>query len=242
MTLPSVLPAAGGVPDLHVLATHGSTFVVGKPPGLPTTGRDLRDPNCLQYHVMARIGRKVWVLHQLDTDTSGLVVMTLDRREVPKLQAVMTGSQGRKTYLAFCRGTPPRAAFTVDAPLLLSGQGTDRLQRAHPDGKPARTDFVTLVTREQISILGARLRTGRTHQIRAHLATHDLHLLGERRYTDPPDETHDRQALHAWHIALDTEPPLTATAPLPDDLRQLCHALGVSADEIETAAAGLPWL
>lgn len=242
MSLPPPVPASGGIQEIKFVAQFGPSFAVSKPPFLPTSGYSLDDEFCAQFRVMQHLGKKVWILHQLDADTSGVVLMTTDRRQVKILQKAMQKTTSRKTYIALARGTPPRKSFTQNEPLKIIGDGLTRLQTVHPDGKPARTDFVVLKANEDTCVLGVRLRTGRTHQIRVHLDAAGLHLLGERRYRNPPDRGHDRHSLHAWHITLEPTQKVTACAPLPDDLRELYEEHGYDPDEIEALAADLPWL
>jgi len=149
-----------------------------------------------------------------------------------------------KTYLAIALGAPGEDRFTVEVPLRLTGASVVRVRmHADPDGLASVTEFEVLGRRRAadgaaVALLACRPRTGRQHQIRAHLHAAGLHLVGDKIYG--PDETifdrftrgalttddHQvlrlpRHALHAWRLELPhptTRAPLQLEAPLPADL------------------------
>jgi 23S rRNA pseudouridine1911/1915/1917 synthase len=155
-------------------------------------------------------------------------------------------AQGRvaKTYLALALGEPGEGRFTVDAPLALTGASTVRVRmHVDPGGLPSTTEFEVLERRAApdgapVTLLACRPRTGRQHQIRAHLLHAGLPMVGDKIY-GPDEEIFDRftrremtdedrqrlrisrHALHAWRLELPhprTREPIRLEAPLPEDL------------------------
>ena len=194
-------------------------IAMNKPAGMLSTGDRVDDPDCLQGWLMAKLDSpRIWAVHQLDKHTSGVNLFVEDSPLVGEWAAHL--KRGKKFYLAVVRGPAPVISVTVEAPI---GKKGGRL-RVTPGGKPARTQLETLSHNgEDDALLRVQLLTGRTHQARIHLAHLGLSLYGERRY-GPKDAVFARQALHAWRIEAGG---MRIEAPLPDDLRALCHRLGL---------------
>jgi len=167
------------------------------------------------------------IVHRLDRDTSGLlVVASTDAAHAGLVEQLRERSVQRR-YLALVRGTPPPRG-TVDAPI-----GRDPADRQRfacvSGGKPARTHFTTIASRRigdhDVSVLACRLETGRTHQIRVHLRAIDHPVLGDPRYGGDGAAAQllgvPRVALHAARLAF-THPvlgtPVDLVEPPPDDL------------------------
>lgn len=200
--------------SLRVIHDAEGVVAIDKPPGLESTGRTPDDPGGVQHHLQARLGRRLWLVHQLDRDTSGVLVFVRKKRLVAEWQATLPRS--RKRYLAIVHGVV-EAAREVDAPLAY-----DRAARrwaVHHVGKPARSSVRPLGASGARSLVEVTLHTGRTHQARVHLAHLGHPLLGERRYREPACEAAPRQMLHAWRLEA---PELTLEAPPPEDF---LHAL-----------------
>lgn len=216
---------------MRVLHEEDGLIVVDKPPGLPTSGRDLDDPACLQHRLIERYRRMVWAVHQLDGETSG-VVLFVRRKALVQEWAERLG-RASKTYLAVAHGLfeRPREGV-IDAPIGYDAER--RRQRIDPAGKRAVSRY--RVVRDNAgraappaSLVEVRIETGRTHQVRVHLAHLGHPLLGERRYRDAPCVLHPRHALHAARIELAPQDGgCTFSAPLPADLRALLDALGLA--------------
>ena len=129
---------------------------------------------------------------------------------------------GRKTYLAIVHG---RAQDTmVDAPIGIRREGRKTFPVIRSDGDPAITEVEVLDATDEASLIAARPRTGRTHQVRLHLAHVGHPLYGERMHRDPPCDAHPRHALHAWRIRAGEA---SLEAPPPDDFRALAIRLGL---------------
>lgn len=202
----------------RILYDAAGLVAVDKPPGIETAGRTPDDPRALQAQLAAWLRARVWAVHQLDRDTSGVNLFVRKRSLVAPTQDRL--KRGRKFYLAICHGelSAPRE---VDAPLAYDPAA--QRWRIGP-GKDARSRLCPLAWTERASLVEIELLTGRTHQARVHLASIGHPLVGERRYHDPPCALHARHALHAARIELDG---LSLHAPWPDDLRALAARLGL---------------
>ena len=166
-------------------------------------------------------------LHRLDRQTTGLVLIAKE----PQIQHMLT-ARGKKRfhrlYLAIACGTPPQAAGVIDLPLGRSDDSFIRQEvRATRDGgKEARTSYEVLAARDGLSLLRLSLDTGRTHQIRVHLASLGCPLLGDDLY-GRPDARIARQALHAARLVFRhplTQEECCVEAPLPPDMQAIIDA------------------
>lgn len=214
--------------------------MIDKPAGLPTAGRDLDDPDCLQFFVMRAARRMVWAVHQLDADTSGVNVFVRKRSLVPVWQERLRFPNAAKSYLAIVHDPPLEDALRVAAPIGWIERGVaaaapDGAAQAawrgwgvSDDGKPAATRFEVIARAGGFGLLRCTLETGRTHQIRVHLRHLGASLVGEEWYRDEPCGLHPRQALHAWTIRFgDGVEPSELVAPIPADLVELAARLGL---------------
>jgi RluA family pseudouridine synthase len=157
--------------------------VVDKPAGqLVIPGRGPQEGPCLREAVEAVAGKRVFVVHRLDRDTSGLVVFAKDELAHRMLSKRFESREVRKTYLALVRGTPPDV-FEADARIHRFGSGR---MGADPRGKPARTRFKTIERFAGAALVEAEPLTGRQHQIRVHLYSLGHPVLGDSLYTLRP--------------------------------------------------------
>ncbi len=216
-----------------ILAQTDTIVACDKPAGLSTTGHDLDDPNCLQYRLMEHFDQPVWALHQLDRHTSGVVLFSLKKSAVHPWQSDWREGVD-KIYVALVHGVVSQATMTIDAPIRrINDDNAYTTVAVDEGGKRAVTDVARLSTGNHYSLILARLRTGRTHQIRAHLQHAGHPLIGEKKYNQIPCAHHDRQALHALAIWTDHAPPLDElVAPLADDLKQVASRLSIPLDEL----------
>lgn len=232
--------------DFGIVHDDGELLVVDKPAGLPIHPTARYCANTFTAAARTRFPeRKVDPAHRLDRETSGLLACGSAPEWTKRLKRAFALGRVAKTYLALATGTPSADRFTVDAPLALTGASVVRV-RMHVDagGLPSVTEFEVLERRSApdgaaVTLFACRPRTGRQHQIRAHLLHAGLPLVGDKIYG--PDEnifdrftrhamTDDdrarlrlaRHALHAWRLELPhprTDVPLTLEAALPEDLR-----------------------
>jgi 23S rRNA pseudouridine1911/1915/1917 synthase len=161
------------------------------------------------------------IVHRLDRDTSGLLVVAKSDAAYEQLQTVVRTRALEREYLALVKGHPRSRRGTIEAPI--GRDRTDPLRRSLDTETPrdAVTHFELLEQLRGHALLRVRLETGRTHQIRVHLAAIDLPVSGDPVYGVPGDLGLERQFLHAQRLAFDH--PLTGervdvSSPLPPDL------------------------
>ncbi len=223
--------------QLEVMYEDEAILVVNKPPGLVThpgagnwSGTLL---NALLHHCPALAGLpRAGIVHRLDKDTSGLLVVAKTAESQNRLVRALEQRQVRRIYLAVALGRMPVGEGVIKAPI-----GRHPVHRTHmavvAQGKPAITRYRLLRQYSDAALLECSLETGRTHQIRVHLAHIGHSLLGDPVYATrrtQPVPFH-RQALHAWRLGL-THPvsgeAMQWEAHLPPDMRQLIEALEVN--------------
>jgi 23S rRNA pseudouridine1911/1915/1917 synthase len=218
------LPEEG---PLTVVFEDDYIIVLDKPPGVvvhPTyknwSGTLL---NSVLWRVRDRAGAQPGILTRLDKDTSGLVVMALTPEVHAALQRDQTAGRIRKEYLAVVRGSPQPPSGSIALPL-----GRDAADRRRvvvtETGAPSETRYEVIsdVPGDR-ALVRCELVTGRTHQIRVHLASRGWPIVGDALY-GVPDETMTRQALHAWRVQLPhpiTREVIDLEAPIPRDMRVL---------------------
>jgi 23S rRNA pseudouridine1911/1915/1917 synthase len=162
-------------------------------------------------------------VHRLDKGTSGLLVVAKHAHGQEKLKNQLHTGSFRRVYLAFCDGAPQPLSGVIDAPIGLA-DGSQVARAIRPDGQSARTRYRTLTQKDGRSLVELELDTGRTHQIRVHMASLGCPLTGDFLYgTEAPDLI-ARPALHSAHLELShpiTGAMLAFDAPLPEDMRKL---------------------
>jgi 23S rRNA pseudouridine1911/1915/1917 synthase len=159
-------------------------------------------------------------VHRLDRDTSGVLVFAREARAAGSLARQRSAGTLRREYLALVSGRPGPAG-EVEQPLA-ADPGHRTRQVVSQDGRPAHTRYQVMQYGAGAALVAARLHTGRTHQLRVHMASIGHPLLADDLYGGPPYEGLGRQALHAWRVRL-RHPldgrELTIAAPLPEDFR-----------------------
>ncbi|MEP7301176.1 MAG: RluA family pseudouridine synthase [Caldimonas sp.] len=160
------------------------------------------------------------IVHRLDKDTSGLMVVGKTLVAVTALVRAIAAREVHRRYLAIAHGRPALAAFSVEAPIGRDPQMRLRMAVVAA-GKAARTDIECVATDGAHSALRCTLHSGRTHQIRVHLSSRGLPLVGDRVYGGRPALGVERQALHAAELGF-AHPlsggPLAFRSALPADL------------------------
>jgi tRNA pseudouridine32 synthase / 23S rRNA pseudouridine746 synthase len=171
--------------------------------------------------------------HRLDADTAGCLVLGRTRPALARLGALFsTPGAVRKTYWAVVRGRPPEAAGELDAPLLKRSTARDgwRMVVDPAQGQPAATGWRLmgegrLPGGEPIAWLELTPRTGRTHQVRVHCAHLGCPILGDPRYGGAAEAGRPMHLL-ARAVALPTDPPVAAVAPVPGPMRDALARCG----------------
>ena len=210
---------------LRILYEDDWVIAVDKPEGLPT--HESKDPQrpSLTRMVEAHVGRRVSVHHRLDSGTSGVILFAKRAEANPALARAFAGREIVKSYVALVARPPvdwPKE-LEIDTPILVTANGEVRV-----DGKgaPAITRIRVIARRARHLLIEARPLTGRKHQIRAHLASVEAPIVGDRRYGGPPSPS-GRIMLHAERIELAhpvTAEPLVISSPRPDEFREPAKA------------------
>ncbi|OLC57843.1 MAG: hypothetical protein AUH85_02250 [Chloroflexi bacterium 13_1_40CM_4_68_4] len=221
-----------------VLYEDEDVIVVNKPAGLvvhPAAGHPSGTlVNAILAHVRAETGRaerRPGIVHRLDKDTSGVLIVAKTDTAHLALARQIQGRHFVKEYLALVWGDPGAQPAVVEAPLRRDPRDRRRMVVA-TGGREATTRFERLAAwhqRPDLALLHVRPETGRTHQIRAHLAFAGYPIVGDPVYGRRSDASGlTRQFLHAWRLTarLPRAGEKTFTAPLPEDLRAALAALG----------------
>jgi 23S rRNA pseudouridine1911/1915/1917 synthase len=219
--------------------------VIDKPPGLSlATPRD-RPERAAERLVAALAaeeralleGRELHLVHRLDAPTSGLVLVALDAEEHRRLVTELGGRRILKLYLALVWGRPRPARGRFESPL-----GPDRSDRRRmrvdAAGRPAVTDWAVLAAAPHVALVALRPRTGRTHQIRVHLAAAGHPIVGDDLYGGPRHRglrdpalraalDPGRTLLHAWRLELPERTPSRFQAPPPADFLATLAVCGI---------------
>jgi len=189
--------------SLNVVFEDAHVLVVDKPVGLVTHPAPGHWRGTLMNGLLyarpdsARLPR-AGIVHRLDRDTSGLLMVARSEVAFEKLSAALAARQVCRRYIAVVEGVVA-PSMTVDAPI--GRDPRERLRRAVvPHGKPAVTHVERLAVASGVSAVACRLETGRTHQIRVHLAHRGHPLVGDRLYGGRGRADFQRQALHAWRL------------------------------------------
>lgn len=227
--------------ELEIVFEDETLVVINKPPGLvvhPGSGNwEGTMLNALLHHAPAlKALPRAGIVHRLDKDTSGLLVVAKTLEAQTHLVRQLQGRTVTREYLAIVEGVIA-VGGSVDAPI--GRDPRDRLKMAIvPNGKPAITHYRPMESFAQNTLLSCRLETGRTHQIRVHLRSIGHALLGDTVYRGKPRALHPnmqkyikgfgRQALHATRLGLihpQSAQKSVWHAPLPDDMAALLDAL-----------------
>ena len=244
---PSAAPPAAMIERLEtaIVFEDARLLALNKPAGVASHGGSGISFGAIETLRAGRPGHSLELVHRLDRDTSGVLVVAKKRAALVELQALMRedsdrGGPGgglRKRYLALLAGRMPEGVMSVDAALHIGlRQGGERHVQVHRGGKPSISHFTVLERRGGQSYCEVRIETGRTHQIRVH-AQHIGHAVaGDDKYGDSAVNKRlrdqiglKRMFLHAstLEFALDAgRDPYVIHAPLPEDLVAVLDRLG----------------
>jgi 23S rRNA pseudouridine1911/1915/1917 synthase len=220
---------------LQILFEDAFLIAVNKPAGLvvhPAAGNrrnTLVNALLYRYPDLAVLDpERPGIVHRLDKDTSGVIVIARTEAALESLQAQFKSGKAQKTYLALVHGHPQAGAGLIDVPI---GRHPRQRQKMAPlpDGKPARTRYKVINTFTKTSLLELHPETGRTHQIRVHLAWLGHAVVGDTVYGPrSKNPLIKRQFLHASQLSIrhpQQGHPLTFDAPLPEDLQAVLEQL-----------------
>ena len=217
--------------DLPILYEDEAMLVIDKPEGIAVHGG-----SGVSFGVIEALRRQrpearfLELAHRLDRETSGILLVGKKRLALTALHDMFRehGAGADKRYLVLVKGRWMNMTQHVKLPLhKYLTEGGERRVSVNPEGKTAHTVFRLVARWPEMSLLEAQLKTGRTHQIRVHLAHLGFPILGDEKYGDFALNRElkrtglKRMALHAWRMALRhplTGAPLECVAPLPESI------------------------
>ena len=250
VAVPEPAPAHNEPQDipLTIVFEDEHLLVVDKPAGLvvhPAAGNlDGTLVNALLHHCVGKLSgiggvARPGIVHRIDKDTSGLLVVAKTDVAHEGLAKQFAAHSIDRRYLAIVSGVPKSSGGTVDAPLARSATNRKKIAIVGGSrGKRAVTHWKRLELLRDSALVECRLETGRTHQVRVHMASIGHPLLGDPVY-GRSGKTHgkllkdlgfDRQALHAAELGFMhpvTKSRLSFASPMPPDMQELKRALGV---------------
>jgi 23S rRNA pseudouridine1911/1915/1917 synthase len=211
-------------------------IVIDKGPGVVVhPGRGHREDTLSQRLAPLLAGgeaERAGIVHRLDRDTSGLLVVARTERAHERLQRAISERRVEREYLALVEGLPPSRSGTIEAPIGRDPRVRTRMTLGGAGAREARTHFTLERALERSSLLRVRLDTGRTHQIRVHMSAIGHPVCGDPEYGTKGLLGLERQFLHAARLAFDhptTGERIDLCSPLPEDLRRaLRRAEGLS--------------
>ncbi|WP_060974854.1 RluA family pseudouridine synthase [Neisseria mucosa] len=227
--------------EFTIIYEDDALLVIDKPAGIAVHGGSGVSFGVIEQIRRARPeARYLELVHRLDKDTSGLLMIAKKRSALVKLHEAIRNDHPKKIYLALGVGKLPNDSFHVKLPLFkYTGAQGEKMVRVSEDGQSAHTIFRVLnrfsddllhqVGLSQLTLVQATLKTGRTHQIRVHLQSQHCPIAGDERYGDYQANKRlqklglKRMFLHAAELHFDhplTGEKLILKAPLPQDLAQ----------------------
>jgi 23S rRNA pseudouridine1911/1915/1917 synthase len=217
--VPEAVPFGVEYEDAHVAVVDKPAGVVthpgaGNATGTLAAGLLQRWPSIRGVGATDRWG----IVHRLDRDTSGLLVVALTHEAFAALSDAIRRRDVVREYLGLVAGVPEAATGTIDAPIGRDPRRPTRM-RVHRDGRPSVTHYRVEERHGDATLVRLTLETGRTHQIRVHLASIGLPLVGDPVYGNGRGSP--RVFLHATRLGFDhpiTAAPIVVSSPLPADL------------------------
>ena len=257
LTLPPPVAAQPIPQDIAfpILFEDDDLIVLDKPAGLVVHPAPGNEEGTLVNALLAHCGdnlpgiggeKRPGIVHRLDKDTSGVMVVAKTEHALTALSAAFAARDLDRAYLALCWGLPQPGAGEIEGAIGRDPRDRKRMAMVARGGKEALTRYRTLSARHlAVSLLECRLATGRTHQIRVHLAAKGHPIVGDPVYLRripaaaknlPPDLKtllldFPRQALHAHRLGFThprTGAELSFTTPPPDDMQALLQALDMA--------------
>ncbi|WP_296592753.1 23S rRNA pseudouridine(955/2504/2580) synthase RluC [Methylophaga sp.] len=219
-----------------ILMEDDDILVINKPAGLAVhAGSQIQLGIIEAMRIIRPENRFVELVHRLDRDTSGCLVLAKSRAALLNLQQQMKASETDKRYLTLTRGKWAAQENIVDLALQKNSLSSgERMVVPDINGKKSKTLFEVKQEFAGCQLVAAKLYTGRTHQIRVHSASQSHPVAGDEKYGDREFNKRLRQYglkrmfLHAWQLSLKhplTDEPLTFNAELPDTLKDVLKQL-----------------
>lgn len=222
--------------ELNVVYEDDEIIVIDKPPGMvvhPAPGHFSGTlVNALLYHcpTLSGIGgvARPGIVHRLDQDTSGIIAVAKTQRAMDSLARAFSTHRGvRKTYIAVSHGRPSLDSGRIENMMGRHPVDRKRMAIVTKGGKSAITSWRVVLSEKAYSVIECDIETGRTHQIRVHMASLGCPVIGDKTYGKSAldkklSPVPMRQMLHAWKLEIRhpvTGEMMTFVAPPPDDMK-----------------------
>ncbi len=197
--------------ELDIVYEDDDFLIVNKPAGLIVhPAESTQDKETLVHRLLAYCPDELsdlggdlrpGIVHRLDKDTSGLLIVAKNNESHERFVEMFKNREVLREYYVLVEGHFNHQHAHVDAPIGRDPQNRQKMKVTHINAKEARTDFFVEEAYEDLSLLTARLDTGRTHQIRLHSLFMKLPVLGDEMYGSGHVEELEGQGLHAYHLA-----------------------------------------
>jgi tRNA pseudouridine32 synthase / 23S rRNA pseudouridine746 synthase len=221
-------------PENCVIYSDDTIIIANKPAGLLTIPDGYNRDLPYLRSVFENLFGNIWVVHRLDRDTSGIIILARTKQAHANLCEQFKLRKINKQYHALVEGCPDWIQIKVDLPLLVNGDRQHRTVVNHQRGKPAITNFQVNESYNRYSLIIAEPHTGYTHQIRSHLYAIGFPIIADTLYNPAYRKSANlsevssnlliqRLALHAYSITFQhplTEETCTYYAPYPEDFKQ----------------------
>lgn len=210
--------------DLPIIYIDDNVVVIDKPEGMLTHSKNQLDTEFTvadffkKYATEDMTECRYGVVHRLDRGTSGVIVGARNTESYDILKKQFADRQVEKVYVAIVDGTPKLKTATIDVPIARDSKNQGRY-KAYKKGKPAKTTYRVESTDDSTSLLTLQPKTGRTHQIRVHMAHIGCPVHGDSLYGKPAD----RLYLHAKQLTIrlpEEDMPRTFTSTLPESFKK----------------------
>lgn len=208
---------AENIPEL-ILYRDACMLVLNKPAGIQVHKGPYKGEHLEQYFAGLQFGlpRPPALVHRLDRDTSGCLVLGRHKQALAKLGTLFQNGRIQKTYLAEIEGRLPEISGEIHLPLLKIGEGSKWQIIVDEQGQKAHTSYEVLHTDERTSLVKLMPHTGRTHQLRIHMKEMGCPIVGDWKYGSATAD--EKMMLHALEIRIPyykNKPEVVVTAPLP---------------------------
>jgi tRNA pseudouridine32 synthase / 23S rRNA pseudouridine746 synthase len=220
--------------NIEIIFSDTNLLAINKPSGLLTIPDGYHSDLPCAVHLLQETQGRLWVIHRLDKETSGILLFARNARTHKFLNEQFQNRQVQKIYHAIIAGTPDWDRQVIDLPLKVNGDRQHRTRVNMPDSKSAQTDISVMARFPGYTFIEARPHTGYTHQIRAHLAASGFPIVCDPLYDRHAlDHGHviSRLGLHAFQISflpLASPSPMVLLAPYTEDFQAALTRLGKS--------------
>jgi len=242
--VPDVSPTLSKILNKSVLFEDDGLLAINKPHGLAVHGGSGVSLGLIEALRKMRPDHEfLELVHRLDRDTSGVILIAKKRRVLTVLQQMLVDKRGiRKRYLALVHGDWDKSVRDIKLPLLRTErQSGERIVVVSDEGKSCHTRARLMATGRHYSLVEAEPVTGRTHQIRVHCLSQGCAIAGDEKYGDRVEKSNDKDAnirrlcLHAWKLSFShplTGEKLNLLAPPDRELLDAFRSTGCDSEEL----------